>query len=382
MNNGVTIIDVGSSKITAMIGERGVNGTFVVNAVSDAEYDGFAEGKFFSEEEFKNSITNALSSVADADAKVVKEVFVGVPGAFIRIENRKFRLSFGRRKKITAKDVSDLLAAGQKKVYCDGYENIYASGIYFSFDDNRKSVDPVGQQSGSLGGLITYQLCEKYFIDLVRSAVAAITKAEVRFVYSLYAEGKFLLKGLSDTAKLLTDVGYITTDSVIFLGNGIIAKDSVDYGGGYITAALVEKYGLSPSAAEQLKRDVSLGYIRGGQSQYLVDDDGETESFQVEDVNELVRGVLDELAGNIDAFLEENLSKIAISGIYLTGGGVAFTRGATEHLSGRIGQAVEIIAPETPMYNKAIYSSTISLLDFSLDERKQNKLFFIFKRRG
>ena len=382
MNNSVIAIDVGSSKVIAVSGERGVNGTFAVDAFSEFRYEGFSEGKFFDEAEFKQTIINALTAVCDSSKYKVREVFVGVPGAFIRIENRKFRLSFGRKKKITAKDKEDLLEAGRRKIDAAGYEVAYGSGVYFSLDDNRKVVDPVGCVSGSIGGLITYQLCENYFTGLVRDAVANVCRANVNFVYDGYAEGRFLLGRCdADAVKVIVDVGYIATTSTVFVGDGVIAKDSLDCGGGYITAALVENYGLSIGAAERLKREISLGYVRGGQSKYVVEDDGDVKNYPVEEVNEIVKGVLDEIAGNIDEFLEENSGKINVGEVYLTGGGIAYMRGAKEHLAGRLGQAVEVLAPAVPQYNKPIYASALSLLDFALENRKTNAFLRIFTRR-
>lgn len=382
MNNSVIVIDVGSSKIIAVSGERGVNGTFAIDAFSELRYEGFSEGKFFDEGELKQTIINVLTAVCDSSRYKASEIFVGVPGSFIRIENRKFRLSFGRKKKITAKDKEDLLEAGKRKIEVAGYEAAHASGVYYSLDDNRKVADPVGCVSSSLGGLITYQLCENYFSELVRTAVAKVSKASVRFVYDGYAEGRFLLgDDAVDAVKVIVDVGYITTNSTIFVGDGVIAKDSLDCGGGYITAALVEKYGLSPGAAERLKREISLGYVRGGQSKYVVEDDGDVKSYPVEEINETVKGVLDEIAGNVDEFLEENSGKVNVGEIYLTGGGISYMRGAKEHLAGRFGQAVDVLVPAVPQYNKPVYAAAISLLDFALAERKTNAFLRIFTRR-
>lgn len=382
LNNSVIVIDVGSSKIIAVSGERGVNGTFAVDAFSELRYEGFSEGKFFDEGELKQTIINVLTAVCDSSRYKASEIFVGVPGSFIRIENRKFRLSFGRKKKITAKDKEDLLEAGKRKIEVAGYEAAHASGVYYSLDDNRKVADPVGCVSSSLGGLITYQLCENYFSELVRTAVAKVSKASVRFVYDGYAEGRFLLgDDAVDAVKVIVDVGYITTNSTIFVGDGVIAKDSLDCGGGYITAALVEKYGLSPGAAERLKREISLGYVRGGQSKYVVEDDGDVKSYPVEEINETVKGVLDEIAGNVDEFLEENSGKVNVGEIYLTGGGISYMRGAKEHLAGRFGQAVDVLVPAVPQYNKPVYASAISLLDFALAERKTNAFLRISTRR-
>ena len=37
----VAVIDVGSSKVTAIIGERGINKTFLIKGRYSYEYDGF-----------------------------------------------------------------------------------------------------------------------------------------------------------------------------------------------------------------------------------------------------------------------------------------------------------------------------------------------------
>lgn len=43
----VAVLDVGSSAVTVLIGERGVNNTFVFKGVHTEKYDGFADAHFF-----------------------------------------------------------------------------------------------------------------------------------------------------------------------------------------------------------------------------------------------------------------------------------------------------------------------------------------------
>lgn len=374
IKNCFAALDVGSSKVTAITGERGVNGTFAVGATAEVEYDGFSEGQFFDIRRFKAAISSAITSVSETSKKQIGRVYVGVPSAFIRIENRKFKISLGKKKRVKQSDVDELFGAGKEKIAVDGYEIVYASDIFFALDDNRRVLDPIGNVSSMLGGYITYELCEKYFINAVRSALSELRINDVRFVYEGYCEGSSLIeKGATETSALIIDVGYITTSSTIFSGNGVYAKDSFDFGGGMITAAFVEAFGLSPDSAEALKREVSLGFIRGGKSHYTVDDDGEIKLFPVEDVNEIVIGALDALAENVESFIDENATRVNVSDVYLTGGGISAVRGAKEHLSGRLGQSVELLKPKAPQYNKAIYASLISLLDFALKEQNKYK---------
>ena len=49
--------------------------------------------------------------------------------------------------------------------------------------------------------------------------------------------------------------------------------------------------------------------------------------------------------------------------IMITGGGIAFLRGAKEHVSNRIGAITEVLAPDVPLMDSPIESSVLSLLD-------------------
>ena len=52
----VAIIDVGSSEIRAIVGEKGVNNTFIIKGRSDFAYDGYADGSFFDLNNLKNQL--------------------------------------------------------------------------------------------------------------------------------------------------------------------------------------------------------------------------------------------------------------------------------------------------------------------------------------
>ena len=53
----------------------------------------------------------------------------------------------------------------------------------------------------------------------------------------------------------------------------------------------------------------------------------------------------------------------------ITGGGIAYIRGAKEHVSGRLNMAVEVLAPSVPLMDKPIRSSILSLLDLAINQQ-------------
>ena len=169
LKNCVAVLDVGSSKISVLVGQRGVNETLTVRYMVRKEYDGFAEGKFLDVGTLENAVSSAIKEVKDALKTKITEITVGVPGAFVRLENRKYKLVFEKKKRITPGDVDDLLDAGQSLVEADGFEIIDRSDIYFALDDNRRVFTPAGLSSSFLGGYLCYTLCNKHFTDTMRN---------------------------------------------------------------------------------------------------------------------------------------------------------------------------------------------------------------------
>ena len=70
----VAILDVRSSDISLVIGERGVNGTFVFKAERSEQYDGYADEKFFNEKKLADLIFSLVSDVERTCGERVKNL--------------------------------------------------------------------------------------------------------------------------------------------------------------------------------------------------------------------------------------------------------------------------------------------------------------------
>ena len=353
---GVTVLDIGSLAITAIAGERGVNNTFSIKGQAVKRYEGFAEGRFFDEIDLEQAICEAISDVSDVIGSQISEIYVSVPGVFISLENKKYKISLGRPRRIRQKDVDTLLNEGKNKVSGDGLEVIGCSEIYFALDDNRRVIDPVGVVSSLLGGAITYYMCDKYFADLLRRILAKNKIKDVKFVFVGQAEGEYLLSREDrEYPSLLIDVGYITSELTLHLGNGILAECCDDFGGGYLTFHMLKNFGLSVEDAEKLKREINFAHSLSGRAVYTVDSEyGELE-FACDKVNDVALEVVDNFVGMVTDFIEESASSYADGlRVYLTGGGLSYLRGIKSHLSARLGASVEILVPKVPMHGFAL----------------------------
>lgn len=364
----VAVIDVGSSKITAVIGERGVNQTFIIKGRRSYDYDGFENGLFFDVQKLKQVLFATANFILKGSYGKIDTVYVGVPGDFTQVFTKDSQISFTKKKKITEEDVDALFDAAfvltSKK-----HTLINRSAIVYELDDFRRLANPVGAVSEILSGKLSFIVCSNYFIEVVKQTLLSAGFANVECVSSALAEALYLVDAETrDRIAVIADIGYITTTLSIIQGDGILYQNAFNYGGGYITAGLVEKYSIDFDVAERLKRKVNLSCITSG-STFDVLDGENGDYYPINEVKAVVKESLDDLCENLASALEKSGFIIPdYVRLSVTGGGIAYIRGAKEHVSNRLGMPVDIIAPKVPLMDKPLESSVLSLLDLALEQ--------------
>ncbi len=361
----VALIDIGSSKITAVVGEKGVNQTFLIKGSRSFEYDGFQDKTFFNESQVKNILEIAVEELK----KVIRDldtIYIGIPGEFTDVLVKDSQISFDKKKKILDSDVDDLYDSAFV-LQSEKYVLINRSAVVYELDDFRRLTDPVGAYSEILKGKLSFVLCDRYFIEKVVNVVKNFGKVNTVCISTTLAEALYLIDGETrDRIAVLADIGYITSTIAIVQGDGILYQKSFAYGGGYITAAITERLDIDFKVAEKLKKQVNLCSIDDdGKYAILEADNGEY--YRTEDVKCAVLASLDELCECIaEALYESKYVLPEYVSLMITGGGISFLRGAKEHVSGRINMIVDVVAPTVPMMDKPTNSSTLSLLNMLL----------------
>ena len=364
----VAVIDVGSSKITAVIGERGINKTFIIKGRYSFEYDGFEDGVFFDVDNLKRTLFTVADYLLKSSSSGIETVYVGVPGDFTQVFIKDSQIAFDKKKKITEADVDTLFDAAFVMA-SSKYTLINRSAIVYELDDFRRLANPVGSVSEILNGKLSFVVCSNYFIEAVKNTLIAAGINSVECVSSALAEALYLVDAENrDRIAVLADIGYITTTFTIIQGDGLVYQKSFPYGGGYITAAIVEKFSVDFEVAEKLKRKVNLSCISSSSSFDVLD--GENgEYYPINDTKSAVISSLDVLCENISDALEGSGFIIPdYVPLYVTGGGISYIRGAKEHVSNRLGMVVDVIAPKVPLMDNPTESTILSLLDLALEQ--------------
>ena len=359
------VIDVGSSIITALVGEQGINKTFIVKAKYSYQYEGFSDGIFFEEDNVKDILVEIAAKISQVMHGNDFTVYVGVPSAFTSLTVKNSQISFPKKKKIDEKDIDSLFDAAFV-ISSRNSTLINRSAIVYELDDCRMLANPLGCTSEILKGKLSFIDCNEYFINKVVSVLKNCGIQSIECVSSSLARALYLLDAETrDRIAVILDVGYITTTFSVVQGDGILYEKTFDYGGGYITAALSEKFALSFNLAEDLKRKVNICSLSS--AEYVEVEDGKT--FSSEEIKNNVLLSLDSLCEKIaDAFDEFGFSLPEYVPLYITGGGIAYIRGAKEHLSSRTGMPVYVLTANIPMMDKPTESTVLSLLNIALEQ--------------
>ena len=365
---GVAVIDIGSSKMSSFIGERGVNKTFVIKGFKEVEYSGYVSNEFLDVRE----TVSALKQMADnikVSSNTVKKVFVGVPGGFTKNVVRDSQLSFSKKRKITDKEINMLYEAGlDAKI--TGAKVINRSAILYELDDFRKTPAVFGEISATLKGRVSYVLCSDYFIKIIGDTLKKCGFNEVEFISVPLAESLYLVDfETRDRLAIILDVGYISSTFTIVQGDGILYQRSFDFGGGFITAELTEAFAIDFDLAEKLKRKATISVVSSDSDNYEIIHGDHGLYFNKNEVKKVILSALDDISQNIDECIRN--SRIDLPEyipLLVTGGGISYLRGAKERISDRLNLVVDMVVPSVPLFDKPNNSSYLAVLNLALEQ--------------
>lgn len=373
-----TALDIGSEKITAIIGTRGTNGTINVKGLGVKNYDGFMNGEWLNPDGLAEAIEGALAEAASIASIAIKRIYVSVPGEFCDVTCKEVNSTLNRKRKVTANDLFALMSTGDD--FDESVEVINIQPVYYTLDNDVRVVQPEGQMTTKIGGFLSYITAKSEFTTQLRAILNDLGISSIEFVSSPLAESLILFdEQKRDGTALLVDVGYLTTSVAVVKGDGLLMLKTFSLGGGFITADLTEQFSIGFNDAEQLKRKVILTLAPQEGDEYEICTKSGVIRFSASDTNDIVSARITHIATMVKKCLAMSTynypSHIPLS---VTGGGVAFIKGAKDIFSMVLEREVEIVAPKFPGVNKPNLSSAWGVLDTAIknDEQTAKKGFF------
>ena len=178
-NSFITILDFGSSKITCMAASK-VAGRedFLIRAVGQSSYNGFDENSWYEPDKLAEAVTDAISQVERKTETTVRELYVGVPGAFCATATGEASLTFHSKKKIDSDDVKELVEKAKIYDNVSDYLALEGKPVYFILDGVLKNYDPVGSVASKITALVSFSFIKTkiYFKTFSYSLIFTIFK--------------------------------------------------------------------------------------------------------------------------------------------------------------------------------------------------------------
>ena len=369
----MSILDFGSEKLTILAGIRDVNNSINVTSIVEENYEGFVDGQFISPENLENAILSCVSKFEKSCGYLLKDLTIGVPTEFCYSICKTISQSFLRPKKFDKHDIENLFNSVED-LNVQTHQVINKGYVYFVVGENNKVNSPIGQVDTKITACLSFVLAENNFVETVRSILIKHSIKKISFVSSAYAQSLYLFDDDErENYVLLIDCGYITTSVMLARGRGILNLSSFSLGGGHISADLSKCLKLPFSSAVTLGKKIVLSVSPSDKDMYEILVDNKVVPISMKVANAIVESRLEVIASGIQkCFSLWQYDYPSFIPIYLTGGGLSFTKGAKDLLAKELGKNVEIARVPYSIYNKPNYSSAMSVLNFALENKKHN----------
>lgn len=374
----IAVMDFGSSHITVLVGDRGINGNFDVRGYAQVGYAGYLNGEILEPQNLSEALCSAIKTAQNNARVKISRLYVGVPGQFCVNEVKSVSKDYGKPKKIGAHEVDELFLMADDFGSSPTHTVINRSPVCFDLDSGERVIEPKGCTTTMLGATLAFVLAERSFVGAVLQAVEIMHLGYVEFLSETLAECMFLLAPEErDNGAILVDCGYLSTDVSVVVGDGMVCLRSFALGGGHIVADLCEMLSLPFAVAQEIKDRAILAGRPSELDELTVDVGGKkytVKSLAVyEIVERKVRQIAKMISKSLDTCTYERPDKIRIN---LTGGGIAYIKGIKEKLFEIFGQAVTVREPQIPLMNEPKNGAILGLLDMALKQNEANNSFF------
>jgi len=370
----VAAIDIGTTKIVAIIGEKDDEGKLIVLGMGKAESLGVKRGVVQNIDRTISSIKKAVELAQNAAGVEIEEVFVGIAGQHVRsMKNRGYILRESLEDEITREDINRLVSDMYKLPVNSGEEILHVLPQSYIVDEEF-DVEPIGMHGKKLEGNFHIVVGQ---ITSAKNIKKCINKAGLKNRDLILEPIASSYAVLSDDEKevgvVMVDIGGGTTDIAIYNDKKIIHTAVIPFGGDVITKDIKKELGIVENDAEKLKKAHGSALPEAVNPNSFITIKGisnrPNKEISQRLVAEIINARMNEIIGAIEFQIEQTgVAKKLSAGIVLTGGGaqlshlrqlMAFKTG----LEIRIGHPNKLLVTDLgEELNHTMYSTSVGLL--------------------
>lgn len=382
-------LDIGTTKIVAMVGRKNEHGKLEVLGLGKSESLGVSRGVVANIEKTVQSIKDAVEEAEQKSGVDIKVVNVGIAGQHIKsLQHRGIRIRNSNEDEISQDDIDLLINDMHRLAMLPGEEIIDVLPQEFIVDNEQGIKDPVGMSGIRLEAnfhIITGQVAAAK--NLYKCVHKAGLEVQDLILEPLASSEAVLNNEEKEAGVVLVDIGGGTTDVAIFQ-DGIIRHTAViPFGGNVITEDIKEGCSIIKNQAELLKIKFGSALANESQENEIVSIPGlrgrEPKEISIKNLAHIIQARLEEIIENIYYEIKNSgYENKLIAGIVITGGGAQLRHIGQlfEYITGmdtRIGYPNEYLAKgnedevTSPMYATGV---GLVIKGFQKIEKQRNKV--------
>lgn len=247
-------IDIGSSKITAVIATAEEGSDPRVIGVASVPAKGIKKGLVINIDEAVNSIAQSLSAAERMADVTIGSVVISVSGKAITSKNNKGAIAI-THDEVTSDDVLRVIEVAKTVPVPQGYDILHIIPREYTIDAQNGIKYPIGMSGSRLEVDCHIVLAPSSITKNLAKCVQKLGISVEAFVFTGWADAYSVV---TDTEKelgvALIDIGSGTTDVMVFQEGGVVYSGSIPVGGMNITIDLAAALSLSSlEDAEKVK---------------------------------------------------------------------------------------------------------------------------------
>jgi cell division protein FtsA len=381
-------LDIGTTKIVAMIGKKNEYGKLEILGVGKSKSLGVARGVVNNITQTIQSIQQAVLEAENKSGYKINDVVVGIAGQHIRsIQHSDYIIRKNAEEVISGNDIQLLIDQVNKLAMLPGEEIIHVLPQEYKIDGQSDIKEPIGMYGGRLESSFHVVVGQA---SSIRNVARCIQSSDIELsgltLEPLASANAVLSQEEKEAGVALIDIGGGTTDLAIFK-DGIIRHTAViPFGGNVITDDIKEGCSIIEKQAELLKVKFGSAWPGENKDNEIVSIPGlrgrEPKEISLKNLSKIIHArvveIIEQVFTEIKDYGHDDPRKKLIAGIVLTGGGAQLKhiKQLVEYITGmdtRIGYPNEHLAGNSDEeISCPLYATVVGLVMNSIENKTQS----------
>jgi len=254
-NRIVVGLDVGSTKVAAVVGEITELGEVKITGIGECSSNGLRKGIIVDIDGVARSILQAVQSAERMSGQKIASAYVGVTGTHIYSVNNKGVVAVGNRDgEISVADVERAISAAKVINLPLDKEVLHVIPRQYVVDGYDGILDPVGMVGSRLEVEVSIIIGASASIQNLGKAVSRAGLHIEGFVLNPLASSEAVLQPVErDLASVVIDIGGGTTEISLFDEDGLWFASILPVGAYHVTSDLAVGLRIPLNQAERIK---------------------------------------------------------------------------------------------------------------------------------